>query len=121
MSHVRIAAPAIVYQLETIQVHECVNMAATEKFTDLVSGARHELNTNLETNNFATTVVGTISYEGNHSYCEGMQASLNGHKKDSLLTKEYLEVTMRKVTIQEDFDSGDLVVLFQHSSGTNRE
>ena len=30
---------------------------------------------------------------------------------DSLLTTENLEVTMWKVLIQEDFDSGDLVVL----------
>ena len=74
-------------------------MEATGTFTDPVSGAKHKLNTKLETNNFATTVVGVISYDGSHSFCEEMQASLNGHKMDSLLTTENLEVTMRKVTI----------------------
>ena len=86
-------------------------MAATGTFTDPVLGARHKLNTNLETNNFATTVVGVILYNSSYSICEGMQASLNGHKKECLLTRENLEVTMQKVTIREDFDSGDLVVL----------
>ena len=84
----------MVYQQETIQVHECTNMAATGTFTDPVSGARHKLNTKLETNKFATTMVGVIWYDDSHSFCEGMQASLNGHKMDSLLTTENLEVTM---------------------------
>ena len=51
-------ALAMVYQQETIQVNECANMALTGTFLDLVSGTKHQLNTNLETNNFATTVVG---------------------------------------------------------------
>ena len=101
----------MVYQQEAIQVHKCANMAATGTFTDPVSGAKHKLNTKLETNNFTTTIVGVILYDDSHSFCQGMQTNLNGHKMDSLLTTENLEVTMQKVTIREDFDSGDLVVL----------
>ena len=80
-------------------------------FTDPTSRAKHELNTKLEINHFATTVVGAILYDDSHSFCQGMQANLNGHKMDSLLATENLEVIMQKVTIREDFDSGDLVVL----------
>ena len=78
---------------------------------DPKSGAKHDLSTKLEINHFSTTVVGTISYDDSHLHCQGMQANLNGHKMDNLLAIEDLEVTMRRVTIREDFDSGDLVVL----------
>ena len=40
-----------------------------------------------------------------------MQANLNGHRMDDLLAVEDLEVTMRGVTIREDFNSRDMVVL----------
>ena len=40
-----------------------------------------------------------------------MQANLNGHKMDNLLAIEDLEVTMRRVTIREEFNSEDMVVL----------
>ena len=42
---------------------------------DPKSGAKHELNTKLEINNFATTVVGTLSYDDSHSFCQRMQVS----------------------------------------------
>ena len=111
ISHIRIAAPAMVYQQETMLVHECATMATTGTFLDPVPRVKHQQNTNLEVNNFDTTVVGTISYDGGHSHCEGMQTSLNGHKMVSLLTTKNLEVTVQSVTIQEDFDSGDIAVM----------
>ena len=92
--HVRIAAPAMVYQQETVQVHECTMMAATGMFLDPLSGVKHQLNTIIEVNNFATTVVGSLTYEGGHSHCEGMQTSLNGRMMVSLFVTENLEVTV---------------------------
>ena len=93
-SHVRVAAPPEVYQSETIQVHDCTNLAATGTFMDPKSGAKHDLNTKLEINHFSTTVVGTISYDNSHSFCQRMQANLIGHRMDNLLAIEDLEVTM---------------------------
>ena len=86
-------------------------MSATGTFIDPKSGAKYELNTKLEINHFSTTVVGAISYDDSHSFCQGMQVNLNGHKMDSLLAIEDLEVTMQRVTIIDDFNSRDLVVL----------
>ena len=91
--------PAIVYQQETMQVHECATVAATRTFLDPLSGVKHQLNTNLKVNNFATTIVGSLSYEGGHSHCEGMQTSLHGKKMVSLLVTENLEVTVRIVSV----------------------
>ena len=44
------------------------------------------------------------------SHCEGMDMSINGRKISSLFVTKSLEVTMRTVTVQEDFDNGDIVV-----------
>ena len=76
-------------------------MATTGTFLDLLSRVKHQLNTNIEVNNFATTVIGSLTYEGGHSHCEGMQTSLNGKKMVSLFVTENLEVTVRVVTVQE--------------------
>ena len=111
MTHVRVAAPPEVYQSETIQVHDCANLAATGTFMDPKSGAKHDLNTKLEINHFSTTVVGSISYNNSHVFCQGMQANLNRHRMDDLLAMMDLEVTMQRVTIREDFNSRDMVVL----------
>ena len=105
------AAPPEVYQSETMQVHDCANLAAMGTFMDPKSGAKHDLNTKLEINHFSTTVIGALYYDNSHSFCQGMQANLNRHRMDNLLAIENLEVTMRRVTIREDFDSRDMVVL----------
>ena len=110
-SHVRVATPTIVYQQETLQVHECAALASTGTFVDPLSRATHQLNTNLEVNNFATTVLGTLSYEGGHSHLEGIQTSLHGKKMDSLLVTENLEITVQVVIVCQEFNSGDLVVM----------
>ena len=101
----------MVYQQENMQMHEFATMAVTWMFLDPVSGTKHQLNTNLKVNNFATTVVDTILYEGGHSHWEGMETNLNGYKMVSLLTTENLEVTVRPVTIWEGFNTGDIVVI----------
>ena len=78
---------------------------------DPMSGTKNDLNTTLAINHFSTTLVGSISYNNSHVFCQGMQANLNRHRIDYLLAVEDLEVTMQRVTIREDFDSGDMVVL----------
>ena len=65
--HLKIAAPAMVYQQETVQVHECAAMASTGIFQVPVSRTEHLLNTKLEDNNFTCTVMGSLTYEGRHS------------------------------------------------------
>ena len=72
---------------------------------------KHHLNPKLKVNNFASTVVGSLTYEGGHSHCEGMDMSLNGRRMTSLFFTENLEVTVRTVTVQENFDSRDIVVM----------
>ena len=67
-SHVRIAAPPMVYQQEILQVHECATAANTGIFEDPISRIRHNLNTNLDVNNFQSTVVGSLTYEGAHCF-----------------------------------------------------
>merc|ERR1712112_460260 len=94
-----------------MQVHDCTNLAATGTFMDPKSGANHDLNTKLEIIYFSTTVIGALSYDNSHLFCQGMQANINGHRMNNLLPIEDLEVTMQRVTIREDFNSGDTVVL----------
>ena len=86
-------------------------MAATRISLDPVPGVKHQQNTNWEVSNFYTTAVGTTSYEGGHSHCEGMQTSWNGHKMVSPGNTQNLEVTIRSVITQEDFDREDIVIM----------
>ena len=109
-SHVRIAAPAMVYRHETIQVHECAAIASRGVFEDPKSRTRHHLNPKLEVNNFQSMVVGSLTYEGRHSHCDGMDSSINGRRMESLFITESWEVTIRTVTVQEEFTTGDIVV-----------
>ena len=68
-------------------------------FLDPLSRVKHQLNTNLEVNHFATTVMDSLTYEGGHSHWEGMQTSWNQNKMVSLFVTEDLEVTIRIVTV----------------------
>ena len=87
-SHVRITMPVRVYHQEVTQVHECAAMASSGIFEDPMTRTRQSLNTNLEVNNFDTTVVGSLSYNGRHSHCKGMVSSVNGRRVSSLLITE---------------------------------
>ena len=109
-SHVRITAPAIVYQHKILQVYECATVANTGIFEDPVSRIRHHLNTNLEVNNFQSTVVGSLTYEGAHSHCNGMDSHIDGNRMESLFVTESLEVTIRTVTVKKEFDTGNIVI-----------
>ena len=109
-SYVRTTAPARVYHQEVTQVHKCTAMATSGIFEDPETRKRHTLNTNLEVNHFDTTVVGSLSYDSGHSHCQGMDSSIEGRRVSSLLVTKSLEVTVREVTVQEDFDTGDIVV-----------
>ena len=63
-------------------------------FLDPLSGLKHQLNTNMDVNNFTTTVVGTLL-----SHYGGVQMSLNGKKMVSLFVTENLEVTIQPITV----------------------
>ena len=108
--HVRIDAPAMVYQHETIQVQECATTVSTGVFKDPMSRTKHCLNPKLEVNNFASTVLGSLTYEGRHSHFDGMDSSINSRRMSSLFVTESLEGTIRTVTVREEFDSEDIVV-----------
>ena len=99
-----------IYQHEILQVHECSKAANTGKFIDPISRIRHQLNTNLEVNNFQSTVIGSLSYNRLHSHCIGMDSDVDSNRMESLFVTESLEVTIRTVMIREEFDTGDIIV-----------
>ena len=70
-SHVRIAAPAAIYQPEDVPVSECAIMELTGIFRDPVTRMRHRLNHSMETNYFYSTVVGELTYSEAHSLARG--------------------------------------------------
>ena len=109
-SHVRITAPAMVNHYEILQVHECTIASNKGIFEDLVLRIRHHLNTNLEVNNFHSTVVGSLTYERAYSHCNGMDSNVDGNRMESLFVTESLEVTRRTVMVREEFNTGDIVV-----------
>ena len=55
--------------------------------------------------------MGSLTYKGGHSYCEGRDANVNGEHMVSLLVTENLEFTMKTVMVREGFDSGDILVI----------
>ena len=93
-----------------LQVHECSTAANTRIFIDPISRIRHSLNANLEVNNFQSTVIGSLSYDGSHSHCLGMDSHMDSNRMESLLVTKSLEVTIRTVMIREEFNTGDIVV-----------
>ena len=99
-----------IYQHEILQVHECSKAANTGKFIDPISRIRHQLNANLEVNNFQSTVIGSLSYNRLHSHCIGMDSDMDSNRMESLFVTESLEVTIRTVMIREEFDTGDIIV-----------
>ena len=93
-----------------LQVHECFTATYTNVFFDPTSRIQHDLNPNLEVNYFQSTVEGSLSYDGSHAHCLGMDSHVDGHRMETLLTTESLEFTLRTVTIREEFNTGDLIV-----------
>ena len=101
----RIAAPTAIYQQETVPVRECAIMDLTGIFRDPLSRVKHQLNHSIETNHFATALVGSLMYEKGHAHCKGSNASINGEHMMSLFVTENLEVTVKTVTVRERFNN----------------
>ena len=90
---------------------ECAIMELTGTFRDPLTRMKHQLNHSLETNYFATTVVGELTYSEGHSHCKGTHANVGRNHMSNLFVTENLEVITKTVTVRERFDNGDMMVL----------
>ena len=89
---------------------KCAIMELTGIFRDLLTRMKHRLNCSAETNYFFTTVVGELTYSEAHSHCKGTYGNIGPNHMSNLLVTENLEVITKTVTVQERFDSGDMMV-----------
>ena len=64
--HIRITAPAMVHQRETVPVRECAIMDLTGIFQDPLSRVEHRLNSSVKVNHFKATVIGSLTYKGGY-------------------------------------------------------
>ena len=87
-SHIRIAAPAAIYQREDVPVRECAIMELTGIFRDLLTRMRHRLNHSAETNYFYSTVVGELTYSEAHSHCKGTYGNIGRNHMSNLCHRE---------------------------------
>ena len=110
-SHVRIATLAAIYQREDVPVSECAIMELTGIFRDPLTRMRHRLNHSVETNYFSTTVVGELTYSEAHSHCKGTYGNIGRNHMSNLFVTENLEVITKTVTVRENFNNGDMMVL----------
>ena len=53
---------------------------------------------------------GALPYDGSHPQCSGKDAIVDGHRVTSLVTTESLEITIRMVTVREEYETRDLVI-----------
>ena len=110
-SHVQIAAPARIYAHEGMRVEDCMRAKQTGVFTDPRLGGEHSFNDKYEVHYFESMPHGSITYDGTYAYCTGSDARVSsGERIESLLTLESLEFTIREVMVQEDHDSGDIII-----------
>ena len=73
---------------------------------------RHrKLNQSAETNYFYSVVVGELTYGQAHSHCKGTFGNIGPNHMEDLYVTESLEVITKRVTIQENFLTGDWTVL----------
>ena len=86
-------------------------MELTGIFRDPLTRVKHQLNQSLETNYFATTVVGELTYDKEHAHCKGVNANIGREHMSSLFVTENLEVTVKTVTVREMFDNWDIMVI----------
>ena len=86
-------------------------MELTGIFRDPLTRVKHQLNHSLETNYFATTVVGELTYDKEHAHCKGVDANIGREHMSSLFVTENLEVTVKTVTVREMFDNWDIMVI----------
>ena len=69
------------------------------------------MNHSAETNYFYSTVVGELTYSEAHSHCKGTYGSIGPNHMSYLLVTENQKVTIKIVTIPENFHNGDMTVL----------
>ena len=128
-SHIRIAAPAKIYAQENLRIEECMTANNARVYLDSSSGFQHTLQ-NIEVNYIQTVVDGSISYDGKHPSCSGKDSIVDGHRIASLVTTESLEITIRTVTVREEYATGDLVIkengvsipaVFKHDGGMSTD
>ena len=77
-SHIRIAAPAKIYEQEHMRMDECMTANSARVYFDSSSGFQHTLQ-NVEVNYIRTVVEGALTYDGNHPQCSGKDAIVDGH------------------------------------------
>ena len=70
-----------------------------------------KLNERTEIDYFYSVVVGEVFYSKGHSLCKGYPGSMGHDPIDQLLVTESLTVVTKKVTIRENFRTGDMIVL----------
>ena len=106
-------------------MEECMTANNARVYFDSSSGFQHTLQ-NVEVNYIQTVVEGAITYDGKHPQCSGKDSIVNGHQVASWVTTESLEITIRTVTVREEYATGDLVIkeigvsilaLFKHDGG----
>ena len=102
--------PEDVFRFTILQVHECSTADNTKVFFNPISWIQHSLNANLEVNYIHSTVEESLSYDGSYSYCLGMDSQVDGNRMESLLTTKSLEFTLRTITIQEEYNTDDIIV-----------
>ena len=64
----------------------------------------------MEVNYIRMVVEGALTYDGSHPQCSGKDAIVDGHRVTGLVTTESLEITIRMVTVREEYETGDLVI-----------
>ena len=92
-------------------VEECAIMDFTGFFRDPATKKHCRLNMSAETNYFYSAVVGELTYSQAHSHCKGTFGSIGLNHTENLYIRESLEVVIKRVTIRENFCTGDMTVL----------
>ena len=88
-------------------VEQCAMMYSTGYFRDVVTEKHLKLNPITEIDYFYSAVVGEVFYSKGHSHCKGYPGSIGHDPIGQLLVTESLTVVTKKITIRENFCTGD--------------
>ena len=80
-------------------------------YRDPAAGKHRRLNMSAEVNYFYSAVEGELTYSQAHSHCKGTFGNIGPDHMESLLVTESLEVVTKRVTVRENFHTGDMTVL----------
>ena len=80
-------------------------------YRDSGAGKHCRLNMSAEVNYFYSVVEGELTYSQAHSHCKGTFGNIGPDHMESLLVTESLEVVTKRVTVRENFHTGDMTVL----------